>query len=155
MSDAVQVMVITTNKKAFHDYFIEERYEAGLSLMGTEVKSIRAGQINLKESFARIEKGEIFLHNCHINPYSHGNISNHDPLRTRKLLLRAGEMKRLFGKMQLRGLTLIPLSVYFKGSWAKVELALARGKKQYDKREVSAKKSAHREIQRALKRKRE
>ncbi len=152
MSDDIEV--IATHKKAFHDYFIEERYEAGIALVGTEVKSLRAGEINLKDSFARIEKGEVFLHNCHISPYRHGNITNHDPTRTRKLLLRASEVKRLLGKTQQRGLTLIPLSVYFKGSWVKIELALARGKKHYDKREVSAKKSAQKEIQRALKQKR-
>jgi SsrA-binding protein len=151
MSDAIQV--IATNKKAFHDYFIEERYEVGLALVGTEVKSLREGGINLKDSFARIEKEEVFLYNCHISPYSHGNMANHDPMRTRKLLLRAVELKRLMGKMQERGLTLVPLSVYFKGSWVKIELALARGKKQYDKREVAAQKSAQREIQHAMKHK--
>ncbi len=151
MSDAIQV--IASNKKAFHDYFIEERYEVGLALVGTEVKSLREGGINLKDSFARIEKGEVFLHNCHISPYSHGNMANHDPMRTRKLLLRAGELKRLMGKTQQRGLTLVPLSVYFKGSWVKIELALARGKKHYDKREADARKSAQREIRHALKHK--
>src|SRR3990167_2249404 len=125
---------VVTNRKAYHDYFIEETFEAGLVLRGTEVKSLREGRVNLKDSFARVEREELFLYNCHISPYSHGNISNHDPTRTRKLLLRKGEIEKLIGKTQQKGMTLIPLKIYFKRGWAKVELALAKGKKLYDKR---------------------
>lgn len=142
--------VVIKNSKAFHDYFIEETFEAGIALFGTEVKSLREGRINLKESFARVEKEEVFLYHCHISPYSHGNLSNHDPIRTRKLLLRKGEIQRLLGKTQQKGLALIPLKIYFKRGWAKVELALARGKKLYDKRETDAKRSAQREIEKAV-----
>ncbi len=141
---------VVTNRKAYHDYKIEETYEAGLSLFGTEVKSLRDGQINLVDSFARIEKGEMFLYHCHISPYSHGHCSNHDPTRKRKLLLSRREIERLMGKMQQKGLALIPLKVYFKHGWAKVELALARGKKAYDKRETIAKNTAQREIEKAI-----
>src|SRR5581483_11886995 len=142
--------VVVTNRKAFHDYFIEETYEAGISLRGTEVKSLREGRINLKDSFAMVEKEEVFLYNCHISPYSHGNIFNHDPTRKRKLLLRKGEIERLLGKTQQKGLTLVPLKIYFKRGWAKVELGLAKGKKLYDKRESDAKRSAQREIEKAV-----
>jgi len=155
MSNAWKTMPdIVTNHQARHAYFIEETYEAGLVLLGTEVKSLREGKINLKESFARIEGGEVFLYRCHISPYSHGDIARPDPIRTRKLLLRAAEVRRLFGRTQQKGLTLIPLRVYFKGGWAKVELALARGKKLYDKRATAAKKSAKRDIERATRRRR-
>lgn len=143
-------LVVGTNRKAFHDYFILEKIEAGLSLLGTEVKSLREGRINLKESFARVEQGQLYLYNCHISPYSHGNIANHEPTRRRKLLIRKKEIWRLMGKTAEKGLTLVPLKVYFKRSWAKVELGLAKGKHLYDKRETSAKKSADREIRRAL-----
>jgi SsrA-binding protein len=146
--------VVVTNRKAFHDFFIEETYEAGISLRGTEVKSLREGRINLKDSFAMVDKEEIFLYNCHISPYSHGNIANHDPTRTRKLLLKKGEIQRLLGKTQQKGLTIIPLKIYFKRGWAKVELALARGKKLYDKRDTDAKRSAQREIEKAVRGKR-
>jgi SsrA-binding protein len=146
--------VVVTNRKAFHDFFIEETFEAGISLRGTEVKSLREGRINLKDSFAMVEKEEIFLYNCHISPYSHGNLANHDPTRTRKLLLRKGEIQRLLGKTQQKGLTIIPLKIYFKRGWAKVELALARGKKLYDKRDTDAKRSAQREIEKAVRGKR-
>jgi SsrA-binding protein len=146
--------VVVTNRKAFHDFFIEETFEAGISLRGTEVKSLREGRINLKYSFAMVEKEEIFLYNCHISPYSHGNFANHDPTRTRKLLLRKGEIQRLLGKTQQKGLTIIPLKIYFKRGWAKVELALARGKKLYDKRDTDAKRSAQREIEKAVRGKR-
>ena len=127
--------VVATNRKARHDYHIEETYEAGLVLTGTEVKSIRQGRLNLKDSFARVEDGEVFLYNMHVSPYSHGNRWNHEPTRTRKLLLHKGEIRRLVGKVQQQGLTLVPLRVYFtpKGR-AKVEIALARGKKLWDKR---------------------
>jgi len=142
--------VIATNRKAFHEYFIHEKVEAGLALLGTEVKSLRDGRINLKDSFARVEKGELFLYNCHISPYRHGNISNHDPTRRRKLLLKKREIERFFGWTQQKGLTLIPLRIYFKRGWAKVELGLAKGKKLYDKREAAAKKTARREIEKAV-----
>ncbi len=142
--------VVVNNRKAFHDYFIEETFEAGLALFGTEVKSLREGRINLKDSYAMVENGEVFLYNCHISPYSHGNLSNHDPTRRRKLLLRKGEIQRLFGKVQQKGFTLVPLKIYFKRGWAKVELGLALGKKLYDKRETESKKSAQREIEKGL-----
>jgi SsrA-binding protein len=142
--------VVVSNRKAFHDYFIEETLEAGIVLSGTEVKSLREGRINLKDSFARVENGEVLLYNCHISPYSHGNISNHDPTRKRKLLLQRREIERLLGKAQQRGYTLVPLKVYFKRGWAKVELGLARGKKLYDKRETQAKKTAQREIEKGM-----
>ncbi len=143
--------IIATNKKAYHDYHIEETYEAGMLLKGTEVKSLREGRANLKDSFARVENNEIFLYNCHISPYSHGNIANHDPLRTRKLLMHKGEIQRLMGKMILKGYTLLPLKIYFKNEKAKMELALAKGKKQYDKREDIKKRDAAREMEKAFK----
>lgn len=143
--------IVATNKKAYHDYHIEETYEAGMMLQGTEVKSLREGKANLKDSFARIEKDEIFLLNCHISPYSHGNIANHDPLRTRKLLLHKREIQRLIGKIQQKGYALIPLKIYFKNEKAKVELGLAKGKKAYDKREDIKKREADREMEKAFK----
>lgn len=143
--------IIATNKKAYHDYHIEESYEAGIMLKGAEVKSLREGRANLKDSFARVENEEIFLYNCHISPYSHGNIANHDPLRTRKLLMHKGEIQRLMGKMMQKGYTLLPLKIYFKDGKAKVELALAKGKKQYDKREDIKKRDAAREMEKAFK----
>lgn len=142
--------VVATNSKAFHDYFIEDRFEAGIVLMGTEVKSLRDGRANLRDSFARIERDEVFLYNCHISPYSHGNIANHDPVRTRKLLLNRREINKLIGKTQQKGLTLVPLKIYFKKGRAKVELALAKGKKTGDKRETLRRKMADREIERAF-----
>lgn len=145
---------VIANKKAYRNYFIEETYEAGVALLGTEVKSLREGRVNLGDSYARIERNEVFLHHCHIGPYLQGNRANADPLRVRKLLLRAGEIQRLVGKTQQKGLTLVPLRIYFKGGRAKVELALARGKKLHDKRATEAKKSANREIERASKRRR-
>lgn len=143
--------IAATNKKAYHDYHIEESHEAGMMLKGTEVKSLREGRANLKDSFARVENEEIFLYNCHISPYSHGNIANHDPLRTRKLLMHKGEIQRLMGKMMQKGYTLLPLKIYFKDGKAKVELALAKGKKQYDKREDIKKRDAAREMEKAFK----
>lgn len=144
--------VVATNRKARHDYHIEETFEAGLVLTGTEVKSIRQGRLNLKDSFARVEDGEVFLYNMHVSPYSHGNRWNHDPTRTRKLLLRKDEIRRLVGKVQQQGFTLVPLKVYFTPrGWAKVELALARGKKLWDKRQAIAERDARREAQRAAK----
>ena len=142
---------IAINRRAFHDYFIEERYHAGISLVGTEVKSLREGKANLQDSFARIEKGEVFLYNAHVASYRYGNRCNHDPTRTRKLLFKRAEIERLFGRTQRRGFTLIPLKIYFSHGWVKVELALARGKKLYDKRETMARKSSEREIRKTLK----
>ena len=147
----IKAQVIATNSRAFHDYFIEESCEAGISLVGTEVKALREGRVNLRDSFARVEEGEVYLYQCHINPYSHGNISNHDPLRRRKLLLHRDEIKRLFGKAQIRVYTLLPTNIYFKNGLAKVELALGKGKKSHDKREAIKKKEARREMSRAVK----
>ena len=143
---------VAENRKAFHDYFIDETYEAGISLLGTEVKSIREGKANLKDSYVLIKDGEAFLLNCHISPYSHGNITNHDPLRTRKLLLKKQEIDRLRGKLIQKGYTLIPTKMYFKGPYVKIEIGLARGKKLFDKREALKEKEANRQIERALKR---
>jgi len=148
---ALKEKIVATNSRAYHDYFIEESYEAGISLVGTEVKALREGRVNLRESFARVEGGEVYLYQCHISPYSHGNISNHEPLRCRKLLLHREEIRRLFGKAQIRGYTLLPLKIYFKNGLAKVELALGKGKKTHDKREALKKKEARREISRAVK----
>ncbi|HTN43600.1 MAG TPA: SsrA-binding protein SmpB [Nitrospiria bacterium] len=145
--------VAATNSKAFHDYHVEEKYEAGIVLVGTEVKALREGRANLRDSFARIENNEVFLHHCHIGPYSHGNIANQDPLRVRKLLLNRNEISKLIGKTQQHGYTLIPLKIYFKKGRAKVELALAIGKKTADKRETLRRKIAEREIQKAFKQK--
>ena len=142
--------IIAENRKARHDYIIEESFETGIVLTGTEVKSMRGGRINLKDSYAQIENGEIFLHGMHISPYEHGNIFNVDPLRPRKLLMHKREIMRLFGKVKTDGLTLVPLKVYFERDKVKVELALVRGKKLYDKREAAAEKSAKREMDRAL-----
>ena len=144
--------VVATNRKAFHDYFIEERYEAGIMLQGTEVKSLREGRVNLQDSYASVRGSEVFLHQCHISPYSHGNIMNHDPTRVRKLLLHKTEIQKLLGKTQQKGLTLIPLRIYFsKRGYAKVELGLAKGKKLYDRRETIKTREAGREVQRAIK----
>ena len=147
-----QHKVVATNRKAYHDYFIEEKLEAGVMLRGTEVKSLRDGRVNLQDSYASVDDGEVFLHHCHISPYSHGNIMNHDPLRARKLLLHRKEINKLIGKTQQKGLTLIPLRIYFsKQGRAKVELALAKGKKQYDRRETIIAREAGREVERAIK----
>ena len=126
------VKLVSNNKKAYHDYFIEEKYEAGISLAGTEVKSLRMGKCSLKESFIRVENGELFIYGMHISPYEKGNIFNKDPLRVRKLLLHRHEINRIAGQMTQKGYTIVPLQVYFKGSLVKVEIALARGKKLYD-----------------------
>ena len=146
--------VIATNRKAFHDYFILQNLEAGISLLGTEVKAIREGRINLKDSYAIIRGGETFLLNCHISPYSHGNRENHDPTRSRKLLLHFREIRKLVGKIQEKGLTLIPLRVYLKRGRIKVELGVARGKKLIDKRETARRKEADREARTAIKQRR-
>ena len=142
---------IATNKKAFHDYFVEESLEAGIELAGTEVKAIRQGSVNLKDAWCSIEKGEAFVNGMHISPYDHGNIFNRDPMRVRRLLLHKRELMRLFGVMKQQGYTLIPLSLYFKGSLVKVQLGLCRGKKLYDKRDDAAKRDMKREADRALK----
>ena len=143
--------IITDNRKARHDYTIEESFEAGIELKGTEVKSLRAGRANLKDSFAIIENGELYLHGMHISPYEQGNIFNVDPMRPRKLLMHKKEILRLLGKTKEQGLTLVPLKAYFKKDKIKIELALAKGKKLYDKREAAAEKSAKREIEKAMK----
>jgi SsrA-binding protein len=145
--------IICVNKKASFSYDVEARYEAGLVLQGTEVKSLREGRANLKESYARVKEGEVFLYNCHISPYSHGNRQNHDPIRPRKLLLHRQEIKRLFGKVAERGYTLVPLRLYFKKGRAKVELGLGKGKKLHDKRQAMKERDAKRELERAFKHK--
>ena len=145
------VKLIANNKKAYHDYFIEDKYETGIELFGTEVKSIRMGKCSIKESFIRIEKGEVYIYGMHINPYEKGNIFNKDPLRTRKLLLHKSEIAKLGSKIVEKGYTLVPLQVYFKGSLVKVEMGLAKGKKLYDKRDDIAKKDQKREIEREMK----
>ncbi len=146
-----QLKTVATNKKAFHEYFVEESIEAGIELTGTEIKSVRAGGVSLKEAWCSIDDGEMFVKQMHISPYEHGNIFNKNPLRPRKLLLHKREIMRLFGLVKQQGITLIPLSVYFKGSRLKVQLGVCRGKKLYDKRAVAAKKDADRNIRRALK----
>ncbi|MBN2826798.1 MAG: SsrA-binding protein SmpB [Tissierellales bacterium] len=140
--------VIARNKKALHDYFIEETYEAGIVLTGTEVKSIRQGKVNLKDSYSQIESGEAFIHAMHISPYEQGNIYNTDPLRKRKLLLNRKEIRKLVGLTTQKGYSLIPLSLYLKNGLVKIELAVAMGKKKYDKRQDIAKKDAERRMQR-------
>jgi SsrA-binding protein len=149
----LSIKIITQNRKARHDYLILDRWEAGIVLQGTEVKSLREGKANLKDSYARIEAGEVFLYQFHISPYGKGSYNNHPPLRTRKLLLHKKEIRKLTGRVEEKGLTLIPLKVYFKEGKAKVELALARGKKMYDKRAAIAKKDSDREIERDFRRK--
>lgn len=142
---------ISENRKARHEYFVLESMETGIELMGTEVKSLRLGQVNLKDSWCSIDNGELFIKGMHISPYEKGNIFNRDPMRVRKLLMHRKEINRLFGKIKQDGLTLIPLSLYFKGSIVKVQLGLCKGKKLYDKREDAAKKDAKRQIERAVK----
>lgn len=143
--------LIANNKKAYHDYFILEKYEAGIVLHGTEVKSLRMGQCSIKEAFIRIENGEMFIYGMHVSPYEKGNIFNKDPLRIRKLLLHKYEINKMAGKMAEKGYTLVPLKVYFKGSLVKVEIGLARGKKLYDKRQDIAKKDQRREAEKDFK----
>lgn len=142
------IKVISDNRKAYHDYFVEDKLEAGIILTGTEIKSIRNGRVNLKDSYARIENGEVWLHQMHISPYEQGNRFNHDPLRKRKLLLNRSEIIKLIGKVQLQGLTLIPTKIYLKRGMAKIELGVGRGKKNYDKRQDIAERDAKREIER-------
>ena len=146
--------VMATNKKAFHDYFVLEKIEAGIVLLGTEVKAIREGRLNLKDSYAMVQAGEAYLFNCHISPYSHGNRENHNPTRSRKLLLHQREIRKLIGKTQEKGLTLAPLRVYLKRGKIKVELGVARGKKLIDKRETERRKEADREARAAMKHRR-
>jgi SsrA-binding protein len=143
--------LIANNKKAYHDYFIEDKYEAGISLAGTEVKSLRMGKCSIKESFIHIENGEVIIYGMHISPYEKGNIFNKDPMRPKKLLLHKSEIAKIAGKIAEQGYTVVPLQVYFKGSLAKVEIALAKGKKLYDKRADIAKKDMKREAEREFK----
>lgn len=143
--------LIANNKKAYHDYFIEEKYEAGLVLHGTEVKSLRLGKCSIKEAFVGIEKGEVFIYGMHISPYEKGNIFNKDPLRTRKLLMHKSEIRKLIGGSSEKGYTIVPLQVYFKDGRAKIEIGLARGKKLYDKRADIAKKDMRREVEKEFK----
>jgi len=142
---------VAQNKKAYHDYFVLEEYEAGIELFGTEVKSIREGRVNLKDSWCSIDSGEIFVNGMHISPYEQGNIFNRDPLRKKKLLMHKREIHKLYGTVKQQGLTLIPLSVYFKKGKAKIKVGLCKGKKIYDKRDVAAKKEANRSIDREIK----
>ncbi len=146
-----QLKTIAQNKKALHDYFVLESFEAGIELFGTEVKSVRAGKVNLKDAWCSIVDGEIFVNGMHISPYEHGNIFNRDPLRVRRLLMHKKEIMRLFGTIKQEGLTLIPLSVYFKKGKAKVQVGLCKGKKLYDKRDAAARKEAARNIEREMK----
>lgn len=145
------VKLIANNKKAYHDFFIEDKIEAGISLAGTEVKSLRQGKCSIKESFIRIEKGEVFIYGMHISPYEKGNIFNKDPLRVKKLLLHKYEINKIAGKIAEKGYTLVPLQVYFRGSLVKVEIGLAKGKKLYDKRQDIAKKDQKREAEKEFK----
>ena len=145
------IKIIAKNRKAYHDYHIEETFEAGISLVGTEVKSLREGKANLKESYVIIKNNEAFLFGCHISPYTHGNIQNHEPLRTRKLLLHRKEIDKLWGSISRKGLALVPLKLYFKGGKAKLEIGLAKGKKQYEKRDTIKEREANREIERHMK----
>ena len=144
--------IIATNKKAFHDYTLFEKYNAGMVMSGTEIKSIRKNAVNLKDSFVKIEDGEAWLYSCHITPYEQGNRFNHDPDRKRKLLLNKREILKMLGKVKKESYAIIPLSLYLENGWAKIEIALAKGKKLHDKREDIAKKSVNRDIQRNIKR---
>lgn len=143
--------LVANNKKAYHDYFVDEKFEAGLALHGTEVKSLRLGQCSIKEAFIRIENGEVWIYGMHISPYEKGNIFNKDPLRPKKLLLHRKEIDKLLGKIKEKGFTIVPLEVYFKDGRAKIEIGLCRGKKNYDKREDIAKKDMRREAEREFK----
>jgi SsrA-binding protein len=142
---------VTTNRKAYHDYFVEETYEAGIALQGTEVKSLRQGLANLTDSYAIVKNNEVFLFNANISPYPYGNIMNHEPLRTRKLLFHKEEIRKLIGKIMQKGFTLIPLKIYFVRGKAKVLIGLAKGKKAYDKRETIKEKESRREVERTVK----
>ena len=151
MAKSENIRLIANNKKAYHDYCIDEKYEAGIALHGTEVKSLRMGKCSIKESFITINRGEVLIQHMHISPYEKGNIFNKDPLRTRKLLLHKAEIRKLENQVKMKGYTIMPLKVYLKGSLVKVEIGLARGKKLYDKRQDIAKKDAQREAQRDFK----
>lgn len=143
--------IISTNRKAFHEYHIFDKFNAGMVLTGTEIKSIRKGAINLKDSFVKVDNSEVFLYNCHISPYEQGNRFNHEEKRTRKLLLNKKEIEKLIGKIKKDGYAIVPLDIYLENGWAKLEIALAKGKKLYDKREDLAKKAQSRDIDRAVK----
>ena len=145
------IKIAAQNRKAFHDYFVEDRYEAGIELFGTEVKSIRAGTLNLKDAYCTVKDGELCVHGMHISPYEKGNIFNKDPVRTRKLLMHKREIRKLHALIKQDGYTLVPLSVYFKNARVKLEVGLCKGKKNYDKRETAAKRDAQREIERNMK----
>ena len=145
------IKLVANNKKAYHDYFIDDKFEAGIELFGTEVKSIRMGKCSVKEAFVKIDKGEVFVYGMHVSPYEKGNIFNKDPLRPRKLLMHRAEISKLDSKIAVKGYTIVPLQVYFKGSLVKLEIGLARGKKLYDKREDIAKKDQKRELERDFK----
>ena len=144
------IKIIANNKKAYHEYFVDEVYEAGLALQGTEVKSVRMGQVSIKEAYCRIRNGEVFVENMNISPYEQGNRENHEPLRQRKLLLHRDEIDKLTKKVDEKGLTLVPTKIYFKNSRAKLEIGVCRGKKLYDKRETLKRKQADREASRAM-----
>ena len=146
-----RIKLVANNKKAYHDYFIDDKYEAGIELFGTEVKSIRMGKCSVKEAFVKIDKGQVYIYGMHISPYEKGNIFNKDPLRVRKLLLHSYEIRKIEGKIREKGYTLVPLKVYFKGSLVKVEMGVAKGKKLYDKRQDIAKKDQRRETEREFK----
>ena len=145
------VKPIASNRKAYHDYFVEEKYEAGLALCGTEVKSIRMGHVNLKDAFCVVKDGQMVVHGMHVSPYEKGNIFNRDPLRPRQLLMHKREILRLYGRVKQAGYTLVPLSIYFKGPHIKLEVGLCKGKKRFDKREAAAARDAKREMDRHLK----
>ena len=151
MAEKSSVKIIAQNKKAYHDYFVEEKYEAGVELFGTEVKSIRAGKVNVKESYCDIKDGEVFVLGMHISPYEQGNVFNKDPLRPKKMLLHKKEILKLFGLVAQKGYTLVPLQVYLKNSRVKIEIGLCRGKKLYDKRDDMARNDAKRDMERAFK----
>lgn len=154
MKQREDIKVVSENRKAWHDYFIDEKYEAGLALTGTEVKSLRLGHATLRDGYAAVENGELFLYNVHISPFEQGNRFNHEPLRKRKLLMHKQEIMRLMGRVREKGFTLVPLQLYFKRGRAKVEIGLARGKRQYDKRHDIAEREAQREMQRDFRGKR-
>ncbi|MBQ6540268.1 MAG: SsrA-binding protein SmpB [Oscillospiraceae bacterium] len=151
MPKAKGVKVVASNKKAYHNYFIQEKFEAGIELFGTEVKSVRLGNVNFKDSFCTVKNGELFVHGMHISPYEKGNIFNRDPERSRRMLMHKREIRHLSDKVKLDGMAIIPLSVYLKDSLVKVEIGLAKGKKLYDKRDSMAKRDADREMDRAIK----
>lgn len=150
--DKPHIKQVADNRRARHEFEIIEVFEAGIELKGTEVKSMRQGRANLADSFARIEAGELWLYNCHISPYDHGNRFNHDPVRKRRLLMHRRQILKLKQQAQEKGLTLVPLKLYFKGNWAKIDLALARGRQLYDKRQAIAKKESKRQLDRLMKR---